>query len=132
METIQNFQARSIKFSFNMPSLLLRAEGLVLFVAAVWLYGYLGYSGLAFALLLLSPDLSFLMYALDKRAGSIAYNLTHFMGFPLVLSVIGLLTGSPIALQAALIWFAHIGMDRTVGYGFMYMGDFKKTHLQSV
>jgi hypothetical protein len=34
-----------------------------------------------------------------------------------------------LAFSIAVIWFAHIGMDRLVGYGLKYSGDFKHTHL---
>jgi Domain of unknown function (DUF4260) len=37
-----------------------------------------------------------------------------------------------VAMAVALIWFAHIGMDRTVGYGLKYPTSFKDTHLQRV
>jgi hypothetical protein len=30
------------------------------------------------------------------------------------------------------VWFAHIGMDRLMGYGLKYPTDFKDTHLQRV
>jgi hypothetical protein len=31
----------------------------------------------------------------------------------------------------AVIWAAHIGMDRMIGYGLKYAGgDFKETHIQ--
>ncbi|PHB05583.1 DUF4260 family protein, partial [Bacillus pseudomycoides] len=29
-----------------------------------------------------------------------------------------------------LIWTAHIGMDRMLGYGLKYETDFKDTHIQ--
>ena len=32
----------------------------------------------------------------------------------------------------ALIWVAHIGMDRLMGYGLKYPSAFKDTHLQHV
>ena len=37
-----------------------------------------------------------------------------------------------VLIQLAAIWFAHIGMDRTVGYGLKYASAFKATHLQRV
>ena len=40
--------------------------------------------------------------------------------------------GWPIGLQLALIWLAHIGMDRLVGYGLKYRGALKETHLGRV
>jgi hypothetical protein len=32
----------------------------------------------------------------------------------------------------ALIWLAHIGVDRALGYGLKYPDGFKDTHLQRV
>jgi hypothetical protein len=43
-----------------------------------------------------------------------------------------LLLGLPFGLQIALIWGAHIGMDRAVGYGLKYADAFKHTHLSEV
>jgi hypothetical protein len=37
-----------------------------------------------------------------------------------------------MATQIALIWFAHIGTDRFLGYGLEYPTRFKDTHLQRV
>jgi hypothetical protein len=42
------------------------------------------------------------------------------------------LTGSQLLLSAALIWLAHIGMDRALGYGLKYPTTFKDTHLGHV
>jgi hypothetical protein len=39
---------------------------------------------------------------------------------------------SDVALQVRLIWLAHIGLDRAVGYGLKYPTAFKETHLQRV
>ena len=36
------------------------------------------------------------------------------------------------ALAIALIWLAHIGMDRAVGYGFKYDGEMKETHFSRI
>jgi hypothetical protein len=39
----------------------------------------------------------------------------------------------PTCVQVALIWFAHIGIDRAVGLGFKYAdADFQDTHLSRV
>jgi hypothetical protein len=35
----------------------------------------------------------------------------------------------PLALSIAMIWLAHIGMDRALGYGLKYFGGFGFTHL---
>jgi hypothetical protein len=103
-----------------MPSIMLRLEGLALFVGALIAYGLLGQSWGLFALLLLSPDLAALGYLVNKRVGNVAYNLAHTTSFPILLAVGGLLLPAPVAPSLALIWLAHIGMDRTVGYGLKY------------
>jgi Domain of unknown function (DUF4260) len=117
---------------FSMPSALLRIEGLVVFGSAIALYAQQGYSWWAFALLLLAPDLAFVAALIGPRAGGIAYNLAHTYSFPLLLALISLAAGGGLGLQLALIWAAHIGMDRTVGYGLKYLGQFKETHLSRV
>jgi hypothetical protein len=46
--------------------------------------------------------------------------------------VVGVLADSDVAVQLALIWLAHIGADRALGYGLKYPTAFKDTHLQRV
>ena len=114
------------------PGLLLRLEGLTILITAVMLYAQLEYSWLYFALLLLTPDLAMLPYLINPRLGALAYNVVHTYVLPLALAVVAYLGGYPTLLALALIWLAHIGMDRTVGYGLKYGDDFKHTHLQEV
>lgn len=116
----------------TMPAIILRLEGLALFVAALVAYGYLGYSWWVFALLLLAPDLGALGYLHSTQAGALTYNLVHTASLPLLLGLACLLLGAPLGLQLALIWAAHIGMDRAVGYGLKYADAFKHTHLGEV
>ena len=40
--------------------------------------------------------------------------------------------GVPLAVAAALVWFAHIGADRMLGYGLKYPTGFGDTHLGRV
>ncbi len=42
---------------------------------------------------------------------------------------IGFGTGSPLTLSIAMIWLAHIGIDRALGYGLKYNAGFHCTHL---
>ena len=117
----------------SLPLLFLRVEGLFVLVAAISLYAIQGYKGWVFVALLLAPDIpAFLWYALDKRSSSIGYNIIHHYGIPVVLAILGLLMGQAMMLQIALIWCAHIGMDRFFGYGFKYVGEFKKTHFSNI
>lgn len=114
------------------PSFLLRLEGLTILCAAVVLYYQLGYSWLLFAILLLAPDLAMLPYLLNPRWGAWSYNAVHTYFVPLAVAVAAYLWAMPTLLAVALIWLAHIGMDRTVGYGLKYADNFKHTHLQEV
>jgi succinate dehydrogenase/fumarate reductase cytochrome b subunit len=101
-----------------LPSILQRLEGLALMGAALAIYASQGFGWLMFALLLLAPDLAALGYLAGSQTGNTSYNLAHTIAFPLALAVLAGLTGQPLGLQLALIWLAHIGMDRAVGYGF--------------
>jgi len=116
----------------RLPPVLLRLEGLAVLGAALVLYFDLDYSVLALVLLFLTPDLSFLGYLGGPAIGAIAYNAVHTYVGPLVLGAIGVLANSDVATQVALIWSAHIGIDRLLGYGLKYPTSFKDTHLQRV
>lgn len=111
---------------------LLRLEGLAILITAAVLYAqHSGNWGL-FALLLLTPDLAFVVYALNKEAGRHAYNAVHFYGAPLLLGAVALLTGWAFGLSLVLIWVAHIALDRLLGYGLKYTVEGKDTHMQRV
>jgi hypothetical protein len=70
-----------------------------------------------FALLFLAPDLSLLSFLAGPRVGTAVYNAFHAYPLPAILAAIGLLGGTTPAVAVALAWFAHIGMDRTLGFG---------------
>lgn len=114
------------------PAVLLRVEGAVLLAGSVLLYRLNGGNWALFALLLLAPDVSALGYLAGPRVGAVVYNGFHSYPLPAVLAAVGLLSGSPGAVALALVWFAHIGMDRLLGYGLKYPSGFKDTHLGRV
>jgi hypothetical protein len=116
----------------GLPRRLLHLEGLVVAVGALVLYFDAGYGWLLLVVLILAPDLSMLGYLGGPRLGSLTYDLVHTYTGPVVLGVAGILGGYAIALQVALIWLAHIGVDRLLGYGLKYPTGFKDTHLQRV
>ena len=115
-----------------LPRRLLKLEGLVLFAAAIALYIDADFSIVALIVLFLAPDLSALGYLVNKRVGSLTYNAVHTEALPLALGAVGLIADSEVAVQVALIWLAHIGIDRLLGYGLKYPTDFGDTHLQRV
>lgn len=108
---------------------LLRFEGLCILAAAVFAYAKFGSGWGTFALFFLAPDLSFAGYLAGPRAGAIAYNLAHSLAGPLAVLAMGMLLTAPVAVTAAIIWLAHIGLDRALGYGLKYGAGFQFTHL---
>lgn len=113
---------------FSLPRLLLHAEGFAALVVSIALYAHLGANGWVFALLLLAPDASMIGYLVNVRLGSLTYNAAHTYTLPLALGTISLLAGWGTGVQLALIWTAHIGMDRAIGYGLKYPTSFQDTH----
>jgi hypothetical protein len=114
------------------PATLLRVEGVALLALSVLVYWVNGGSWLLFGALLLAPDLSMLGYLAGPKVGAAIYNAFHTYAMPAVVGALGMVFASPVAMAVALIWFAHIGVDRTVGYGLKYSTSFKDTHLQRV
>lgn len=116
----------------RLPAWLLRLEGVAVAAGALALYFDAGYGWLPLLLLILAPDLSALGYLAGLRVGALTYDLAHTYAWPVALGVGGILAESGTAMQLALIWLAHIGADRLLGYGLKYPTGFKDTHLQRV
>lgn len=114
------------------PSMLLRLEGAALLIGSLIVYIQLQASGLMFALLILAPDLSMLGYLAGVKVGSTTYNLIHIDLWPIALIVFGLASTNLSVIPIGLIWLAHIGGDRLMGFGLKYPTEFKDTHLQRV
>jgi Domain of unknown function (DUF4260) len=108
---------------------LLRLEGLTLFVGMVVLYAAWDGSWWIFAILFFVPDLSFLGYLSGPRIGAIIYNAAHSYMAPVALLTLGFGFATPLTLSIAMIWLAHIGFDRALGYGLKYASGFTFTHL---
>ena len=85
-------------------NILLRLEGLTLFVGI-------------------------LAYLADAKLGAMVYNAAHSYMAPVALLTLGFGLASPLTLSIALIWLAHIGIDRALGYGLKYSAGFGFTHL---
>jgi Domain of unknown function (DUF4260) len=114
------------------PKVLLRAEGLGVFALSLLLYRLHAGSWLLFVLLFLAPDLSMAGYVAGTRSGALAYDLVHTYVGPIILAAYGVLVHAAPAESLALIWSAHLGLDRMLGYGLKYATGFKHTHLDRV
>src|SRR6266699_1692747 len=102
---------------------------LALFTGMTLLYAVWGGSWWIYAILFLVPDLSFAGYLAGPRAGAIVYNAAHSYMAPMTLMVTGFAIEAPLVLSIAMIWLAHIGIDRALGYGMKYVAGFGFTHL---
>jgi hypothetical protein len=111
---------------------LLRFEALGLLGVCLALYAHFGSGWGLFALLFLVPDIGMAGYLVNRRVGALSYNLTHSEILPLVLGAIGLLAPSDLMASIALIWLAHIGFDRALGYGLKSTKGFRYTHLGQI
>ncbi|TMK43944.1 MAG: DUF4260 family protein, partial [Alphaproteobacteria bacterium] len=109
--------------------ILLRLEGLTLFAGMTLLYAIWGGSWWVYAVLFLLPDLSFAAYLADAKTGAIVYNAAHSYMAPVALMTTSFAFASPLWLSIAMIWMAHIGIDRALGYGLKYGAGFTFTHL---
>ena len=109
--------------------ILLRLEGLTLFAGMTLLYAIWGGSWWIYAILFLLPDLSFAAYLADAKTGAIVYNAAHSYMAPVALMTTSFALASPLWLSIAMIWLAHIGIDRALGYGLKYGAGFTFTHL---
>jgi len=107
----------------------LRLEGGAALAASVIGYQTLGGAWWMFAALFLIPDLSMLGYLLNRSVGAFCYNLGHSYLAPAALALAAYLADTPSLYPIALIWTAHIGFDRLLGYGLKYAAGFGVTHL---
>ena len=123
-----------VPFNLSMPSILLRLEGLAVFMFAVYMF-FAQFRGepLSFLTLFLFPDISALAYIVNKEIGSVVYNLAHFYVAPLLFMFVSMAIYQDVLfLQLSMIWFAHIGIDRLIGFGLKYPTGFRDTHFQKI
>ncbi len=111
------------------PRILLHVEGGMVFLLSTLAYGWNHGSWLQFVLLFLVPDFSMIGYLSGGRVGAFTYNLVHTYVGPLLLAAYGFSGPHRLWLLLSLIWIAHIGIDRMLGYGLKYSTQFKDTHL---
>lgn len=114
---------------FEKPNTLLRLESGTVLLLALAIYWHQSFSWALFWSTVLLPDLALFVYLVNGGVGARMYNVTHAKLLPCALAVIAVATESSLLISLALIWFAHIGVDRLLGYGLKYPASFKDTHL---
>lgn len=113
-------------------AVLLRLEGLALGALAIWGFTLTDASWGLFAVLILAPDLGMLGYLASPRVGAVTYNAVHTYLAPAALVAVATLAGWTWGVPVALVWAAHIGIDRALGYGLKAPESFGMTHLGRV
>lgn len=109
--------------------MVLQTEGALLLLAMLVLFHQIGGDWWMFALLFFVPDLSLTAYLGGPRLGAFVYNLAHSTILPLGLGIAAFAAQRLDLLPFAMIWIAHIGFDRMLGFGLKYGSAFGDTHL---
>ena len=113
----------------GVPRRWLRLEGAVLLAGSLTAYSATGQPWWFVPLALLVPDVFMAGYLRGSRLGAQLYNLAHSTALPAAMIGLGWWQGQHLVLALGLIWLAHVGVDRLLGYGLKYDDHFQHTHL---
>lgn len=116
----------------EVPIIYQRIEAAALLVASVYFYHHFGFSLLFFGLLLFAFDIFMVGYLINKRVGAHVYNLGHSLIGPAALLAAASYLNNWLGIAVSIIWVAHIGMDRALGYGLKTCAGFRHTHLGDI
>lgn len=119
-------------FVTGKPKGFLRLDGLVLFLATLFLFESTHQKWWIFLALFFVPDIFMLGYLKDTKVGALFYNVGHSYFAPAMTLFIGWRVSSLLTMAIGIIWLGHIGFDRAIGYGLKYDDNFKTTHLGSL
>lgn len=71
-------------------------------------------------------------YLKNPKLGAIIYNLIHNVVLSISLVLLGVIANIELLILLGLILSAHIGIDRSLGYGLKETTGFKNTHLGKI
>ena len=111
------------------PRIHLMIEGATLLLIATGFFAANGASWWLYAALILAPDIAMAGYLAGPRKGAAIYNAFHNIVGPVLLAHVDFVSGTTLGVPLALIWAAHIGLDRMLGIGLKYDAGFGFTHL---
>ncbi|EIT87366.1 hypothetical protein A374_00290 [Fictibacillus macauensis ZFHKF-1] len=111
---------------------IIRIENGMAFALSFVLYVRMDYPLWLFFVLLLAPDLTMIGYAMNQKTGARMYNVGHSFILPFLFVVCYVFFSNDYLLIIAIIWIAHICMDRLFGFGLKYKDSFKSTHIQKI
>ncbi len=110
-------------------NVLLKLEEAAIFLFCIFLFSKLNFAWWWFPALLLLPDIGMIGYIISPKIGAFTYNFLHHRLVASLVAVYALTYGNEYWKLAAIILFAHISFDRTLGYGLKYNNSFSNTHL---
>jgi hypothetical protein len=111
-----------------MAYLFLRLESIIVFVTSLIIYYSYGGTHLGLVLIIL-PDISMIGYMKNPRLGAFVYNLGHSYVIPFITVIASYIFQSEWGLLFSFLWFAHVGLDRFLGFGLKFDTSFSDTHL---
>jgi hypothetical protein len=111
------------------PRRWLRVEAATLLAASLVAYSRTGQAWWLVPLTVLVPDLTMIGYLGGPRLGARLYNLGHSTPLPAIVVGVGWWQDKSLPAALGLVWLAHIGLDRLLGYGLKYPDHFQHTHL---
>ena len=114
------------------PLTFQRLEGGAVFVAATAVYFAADFDLLWYILLLFVFDIFMAGYLANPHIGAFVYNLGHSFIGPSLVVIAFVFTDERWLFALACLWFAHIGIDRALGYGLKLTTGFKHTHLGDI
>jgi len=109
--------------------IILRLEYLAMFLVSAYAFSTLPFAWWWFFVLLLVPDIGMIGYVINNKVGAFTYNIFHNIVLAVLLFFAGLFTDSIVLIAVGIILFAHVSMDRFLGYGLKYADSFWHTHL---
>lgn len=107
----------------------LRLEGVAAFAVATTGFVLLDGPLWLYLVLALAPDIAMVGYLAGPDRGSTIYNLAHTYVAPIALIAVAWWLVVPMGVLGGLVWAAHIGADRALGYGLKHPTGFQHTHL---
>jgi hypothetical protein len=126
---VERTESRADGAVVGAPRRWLGLEGATLFVGALVGYSTTHQAWWLVPITILLPDLSMLGYLRGTRLGARVYNLAHSTPLPAAVVAIGWWQEKSVVTALGLVWLAHIGLDRLIGYGLKYDDHFQHTHL---
>ena len=111
---------------------LLKLEEVGMFLLCIFLFAQLNFAWWWFPALLFLPDIGMIGYIINPKIGAMTYNFLHFRFIASLVAICSVVFGNEYLQLSAIILFAHISLDRALGYGLKYSDSFANTHLGPV